>query len=319
MKTKRSIDYSKAKTRREVLIRQRRELWTPEQVASLAKHFRLKPGMKLLDVGCGYGYALRTWGRYCLPGGRLVGLDREKKLLIGAKRFCRREGPARVCEFEAGDVYALPFPDGEFDFTLAHVVFCHLKEPEKALDEMIRVTRPAGGVAVFDNALGGGGRGGWSNWHSPTIRESLRNEELGLRSIKGRRKLGFGDFDVGCRIPAWLEQRGMDDVGVRMNERVYWIAPPYRSIEQQTAYHNTLERLKEKGRRNAEEKDDAQLLAGGCTKRQIRTADARGRILQRRFRRAIKSGTAALAWSGPFWCIWGFKPRRRIIRSTVSQ
>jgi SAM-dependent methyltransferase len=310
MKAKHSVDYSKARTRREILIRQRRELWTPEQVASLAKHFRLKPGMKLLDVGCGYAYALRTWGRYCLPGGRLVGLDREKKLLAGAKRYCRREGLARAVEFKAGDVYALPFPDGEFDFTLAHVVFCHLKEPEKALDEMIRVTRPGGVVAVFDNAACGGRGGSWRNWYSPGIKQVLRDSELELRTINGRRKLGFGDMGVGCRVPAWLEQRGMNDVGVRMNERVRWFAPPYRSPEQQTEYRSTLERLKEKGRRALESKVDEQQLAGGCTRRQIRAADARGRRTGRRFRRAMKSGTAAYAWYVTFWCIWGFKPQR---------
>ena len=310
-KTKHSVDYSKARTRREILIRQRRELWTPEQVASLAKHFRLKPGMKLLDVGCGYAYALRTWGRYCLPGGRLVGLDREKNLLAGAKRFCRREGLSRVVEFKAGDVYALPFPDNEFDFTLAHVVFCHLKEPEKALDEMIRVTRPGGGVAVFDNAASGRRVSGWSSWYSPDIRQELRDGELELRQIRGRARLGFGDLSVGCRIPAWLEQRGMNDVGVRTNERVYWIAPPYRSPEQQTAYHNTLEQLREKGRGSLESKTEEHKLAGGCTRRQIRAAEVRGRRIGRRFRQAVKSGAAAYAWSMPFWCIWGFKPIKK--------
>ena len=303
-----SIDYSKARIRREILIRQRRGIWMPEQVASLAEHFRLKPGMKLLDVGCGYGYAMRTWGRYCLPGGKLVGLDREKSLLAGAKRFCRREGLARACEFKAGDVYALPFPDGEFDFTLAHVVFCHLKEPEKALDEMIRVTKPGGGIAIFDNAASSVRGNSWNSWYSPNIRQLLRDQELEIRQIRGRAKLGFGDMGVGCRIPAWLEQRGMNDVGVRTNERVQWIAPPYRSPEQQMVYHNTLERMKEKGRHALESNTDEHLLAGGCTKRQIRAAHARGRPIARRYRRAIKNGTAAYAWSIHFWCIWGFKP-----------
>lgn len=308
---KHPIDYSKARIRREVLIRQRRELWTPEQVASLAGHFRLRPGMKLLDVGCGYAYALRTWGRFCLPGGKLVGLDREKKLLAGAKRYCRQEGLADSVEFVAGEAEHLPFPDCEFDFTLAHVVFCHLREPEQVLDEMVRVTKPGGCIAVFDNAWGGGSTGGWNSWYEPDVREHLQSEEIGFRRLNGRRKLGFGDFSVGCRLPGWMEQRGLDDVGVRLNERVYWIAPPYRSPEQQTAWHNTRESLKEKGRNSLESRADDQPLAGGCTRKQLRAAQEHGRKIQRRFRRAMERGTAAFAWSAAFWCIWGFRPRAK--------
>lgn len=306
------LDYSKARIRREVLVRQRRGMWTPEQVESLARHFRLKPGMRLLDAGCGYGYALRTWGRFCLPGGELVGLDREKRLLAGAKRYCRKEGLARAARFVRGDVCAMPFPDGEFDVTLASVVLCHLAEPEKALDEMIRVTRPGGCIVVFDNAISGSPAGGWASWYEPTVKERMLAYEVGLRALVGRKKLGFGDHAVGCYVPGWMEARGLLDVGVRTNERVTWIAPPYRSPEQQVAYRNTKERQKEKGRSRLERRGREQMLAGGCTEKQIRDMRDRGRKMARRLKRAVGAGKAAFAWSGPFWCIWGFKPQAKI-------
>ena len=65
---------------------------------------------------------------------------------------------------------------------LAHVVFCHLAEPEKALDEMIRVTKPGGCVAVFDNAIAGGPGSGWINWHEPSVAERLRGIRGGYRA-----------------------------------------------------------------------------------------------------------------------------------------
>jgi SAM-dependent methyltransferase len=306
---KHPIDYSDAKTRRVVLVRQRRELWTPEQIASLARHFRLRPGMRLLDAGCGYGYALRTWGRYCLPGGRLVGLDREKLLLRNAARLCRKERMSRAARFVEGDICSLPFPDNEFDMTIAHVVFCHLREPEKALDEMIRATRPGGCVAVFDNARVVGAGGGWNSWSDPTIAEQLLEHELGLRVILGRRRLGHGDMGVGAHVPGWMEQRGLADVGVRTNERVYWIAPPYRSTEQRVVYQSTKERLRERGGPRVEGQLRAQCRAGRVTKQMMVAYRRLARNQGRRFERAMKNGTAAYAWSGPFWCIWGFKSR----------
>jgi SAM-dependent methyltransferase len=302
------INYRSAKVRREVLIRQRRELWTPEQVASLAGHFRLKPGKKLLDVGCGFGYAMRTWGRYCLPGGELVGLDRDRKLLATAKRFCRREGLGDSCEFAQGDVYSLPLEKDTFNMVLAHVVFCHLAEPEKALDEMIRVTKRGGCVAVFDNAIGGGPGSGWSSWREPSVAERLQEYETGTRMMDGRRKLGYGDFSVGCHMPAWMEARGLRDVGARNNERVIWMAPPYRSSEQQTTHRNMKERLKEKVRYRVDTSDVERMRAGGLSRAKLDRDSQRSRERQRALKKAMKEGTAAFAAAPQFWCVWGFKP-----------
>jgi len=302
------VNYRSAKVRREVLVRQRRELWTPEQVASLAGHFRLKPGKRLLDAGCGFGFALRTWGPYCLPGGKLTGLDRDRKLLAQAARFCNKEGLGKAVRFVAGDICKIPFGSNVFDVALAHVVFCHLAEPEKALDEMIRVTRRGGCVAVFDNALTGGPGSGWFSWHEPSVAERLAQYEVGIRMMAGRRAVGFGDYSVGCHLPSWMEARGLRDVAVRVNERVAWIAPPYFSLEQQATLRNMKESLKEKVRYRVDKSDVEQMRAGGLSRAKFDRNQQLSREHLRAFRKAMKNGTAAFAVSHQFWCVWGFKP-----------
>jgi len=302
------VNYRSARVRREVLIRQRRGIWTPEQIESLARHFRLKPGMKLLDAGCGLGYAMRAWGRCCMPRGELVGLDRDRKLLAQAARFCSKEGLGKAARFVTGDICRMPFEENVFDVALAHVVFCHLAEPEKALDEMIRVTRLGGCVAVFDNALTGGPGSGWFSWHEPTLAERLAQYEVGIRMMAGRRAAGFGDYSVGCHLPSWMEARGLRDVGVRVNERVAWIAPPYNSPEQQTVLRNMKERLKEKVRYRVDKSDVEQMRAGGLSRAKFDRNQQLSREHRLAFRKAMKNGTAALAVSHQFWCVWGFKP-----------
>jgi SAM-dependent methyltransferase len=303
-----SVNYRNAKVRREVLVRQRRGIWTPEQIESLARHFRLKPGMKLLDAGCGFGYAMRAWGRYCMPRGELVGLDRDRKLLAQAARFCSKEGLGKAARFVTGDIGKMPFESNVFDVALAHVVFCHLAEPEKALDEMIRVTKPGGCVAVFDNALTGGPGSGWFSWREPSVAERLAQYEVGIRMMAGRRAVGFGDYSVGCRLPSWMEARGLRNVGVRVNERVAWIAPPYNSPEQQTVLRNMKERLKEKVKYRVDKSDVEQMRAGGLSRAKFDRNQQLSREHLRALRKALKNGTAALAVSHQFWCIWGFKP-----------
>ena len=58
--------------------------------------------------------------------------------------------------FEVGDAQRLPFDDANFDRTLSLLILNFVPDPEKALTEMIRVTRPGGTVAaaVWDYSEG---------------------------------------------------------------------------------------------------------------------------------------------------------------------
>jgi SAM-dependent methyltransferase len=304
------IDYSDRQIREDVLIRQRRGMWTPEQIASLAGHFRLRPGMKLLDAGCGYGYCLRTYGQYCMPGGRLVGLDLERELIETARSQTEDEGLGAVSRFTTGDIYGMPFPDDTFDISICHVVMCHLAEPEKALDELIRVTKPGGCVAVFDNAYAGVGSNIWFNIFRPTFKHRLFLFEAGARWFQGRKKLGHGDFGVGCYLPGWMEERGLSEVNVRQNERVRWIAPPYRSPAQQIELERTRERLADPdwlllGDKPAESRQ--RMRAGGAGPGMIRRFLAAVRRRTRRMREAMKRRKLAYTMCSGFLCVWGFK------------
>jgi SAM-dependent methyltransferase len=91
---------------------------------------------RLLDVGCGTGDDTRA-----LPG-RGVGLDASAAMIGEAAR--------RGGAFVRGDAHALPFADGMFDGCRADRTLQHLADPERALAEMVRVTRPGGRVVVVD-------------------------------------------------------------------------------------------------------------------------------------------------------------------------
>jgi SAM-dependent methyltransferase len=303
-----SLDYADRAVREEILIRQRRDMWTPEQIASLAKHFRLRPGMALLDAGCGYGYSLRTFGPFCLPRGRLVGIDREAELLDTAARLSAEKGLEDSATFQTGDIYELPFDPNTFDVVMAQVVLCHLTRPQHALDELIRVTKPGGCVAVFDNAIGGC-PWGWESTNRPTIKQMVIRCRQILSAGAGRRKLGHGDWSVGLYIPAWMEARGLRDVDARVNERVRWIAPPYRSAGQKGTLKHTREYFDSGGFNEVKFRNIAnELRAAGATEGEVRSAVRSARRRERRFRKALTDGTAAFTHGGTFWCTWGFKP-----------
>jgi ubiquinone/menaquinone biosynthesis C-methylase UbiE len=107
-----------------------------------------RPGMVVVDVGCGSGALL---ARYAASGCRVVGLDASPGMLAEARR---RLG--RGARLVAGGAAALPFATGGADLAVATMLL-HVLPPDArlaTLTEMARVTRAAGRVVVADYGPG---------------------------------------------------------------------------------------------------------------------------------------------------------------------
>jgi ubiquinone/menaquinone biosynthesis C-methylase UbiE len=108
---------------------------------------RLRPGLDLLDVGCGPGTVTADLARRVAPGGSVVGVDAAEAVVAEARRM--GEGVPGL-SFEVADLFALPYEDDRFDVVHAHQVLQHVGDPVAALREMRRVCRPGGVVAARD-------------------------------------------------------------------------------------------------------------------------------------------------------------------------
>jgi SAM-dependent methyltransferase len=114
----------------------------------------LQEGMHVLDAGCGAGDDARAMAAIVGPAGRVVGLDSSATMVETAKT--RTSAGNTSIEFVQGSLYELPFPDDSFDAARSDRVFQHLAEPERALRELMRVTKPGGRVNVIDPDFGAG-------------------------------------------------------------------------------------------------------------------------------------------------------------------
>jgi ubiquinone/menaquinone biosynthesis C-methylase UbiE len=103
-------------------------------------------GYRLLDVGCGVGDGVREMARLAGEKGHAVGLDNSHMMIAEAQK--RSEGLGLSVEFIAGDAENLDFPSDSFDGCLSERTFMYL-DARRALEEMIRVTKPGGSLVVF--------------------------------------------------------------------------------------------------------------------------------------------------------------------------
>jgi ubiquinone/menaquinone biosynthesis C-methylase UbiE len=115
--------------------------------AWVARHLEpLDSSMLVLEVACGGAHQ----GEAIAPHvGRVVGADLTPEMLDVARRRLRDRSLDAVALARA-DAARLPFPDDSFDLTFCRFAVHHFAEPREQLDEMVRVARPGGRVAVVD-------------------------------------------------------------------------------------------------------------------------------------------------------------------------
>src|SRR5215471_2804727 len=120
-------------------------------VRHLIEEARLQPGETILEVGCGTGVLDRWLARHTGGANRIVGLDVSRYMLREAMALAKQEGLEDVIEFREGSAEALPFPESSFDVAMSSTVIQRV-EADRMLQEMVRVVKPGGRVAVVGHA-----------------------------------------------------------------------------------------------------------------------------------------------------------------------
>ncbi len=181
----------------EPVLRSHRWRTATNSAAYLLPH--LRPGLSLLDIGCGPGTITADLARLVTPG-EVTAIEVTEEALRGAREEAARRQQAGIT-FRLGDVHSLDLPDDSVDVVHAHQVLQHLGDPVQALREMRRVCRPGGIVAVRD-----GDYAGFTWW--PEVPEL--NTWLALYNSAAR--TNGGEPNAGRRLLGWARAAGFTSV-----------------------------------------------------------------------------------------------------------
>lgn len=160
---------------------------------------RLRPGLSVLDAGCGTGLETIRLAKLVAPSGTVVGIDASEKFLGEARR--RAADLGLPIDYRQADAQHLPFPEKTFDVARAERLFPYLADPNRAFSELVRVTKPGGAVALIE-----------PDFETVTI-------NLGDRSLV--RKVFHFDCDhntkngwIGRELPRLFKAHGLVDIAV---------------------------------------------------------------------------------------------------------
>jgi SAM-dependent methyltransferase len=108
----------------------------------------LRPGMSVLDIGCGPGTITTDLARRVAPG-RVVGVDASPQVIEEARSLAADS--VNAPDFAVGNLFELDGSDGGFDVVHAHQVLQHVGDPVEGLRRMRRLCRQGGIVAARDS------------------------------------------------------------------------------------------------------------------------------------------------------------------------
>lgn len=217
----------------------------------------IRPGQKIVDVGCGPGDFTRYLGKLSQGKARILGIDSNPKSIKAAIEDTKKAHLSHSITYKVGDVYNLPVGENYADLTCCRTLLMHLTDKVRAVKEMARITKPGGSVAAVEQG------DLWSYYDPNDEKFSQLEYEVYDAWLKGVRKLEGKDFAVGEKLPDIFQKAGLTMIKAEVQTDTYLTSDPRLSLNDTKAQLRfSLTRFKERM-----DKDSKYAVAAGFSKR----------------------------------------------------
>lgn len=210
--------------------------WNEDYLELLAKRLALAEKSILVDVGCGYGQMAFLLSKFMKKNSAIYGFDLEKTHIERAEKIVKSLKSQQKFSFQVADAYKIPLKDNSSDITVCQTLLIHLKEPKRAIKEMIRVTKPGGIImAIEPNNMASALTIDQMNRLDIPVEEMLEDVEIILRYEKGKMNLGEGFNSLGDVVPELFNHLGLKNIKVWLSDKGLPIIPPYSESAEMNA------------------------------------------------------------------------------------
>ncbi|WP_066498263.1 class I SAM-dependent methyltransferase [Abyssisolibacter fermentans] len=183
------------------------------------KVWKIDKPVKIIDFGCGFGYM----GILLLPilpeGSTYTGIDISDTLLNDARNiFTELKYDANFVKCDLNEF----LPEERYDIAISQAVLRHIPNAKNILNKMIHSVIKGGMVICMEGDLE----------IEKTVQYFSDFDYIGTGMIPLYRKIyrselnqGGRDYRVGIKIPIYMQELGLKNVDVRLNDRVKFINP----------------------------------------------------------------------------------------------
>jgi demethylmenaquinone methyltransferase/2-methoxy-6-polyprenyl-1,4-benzoquinol methylase len=170
-------------------------------IRSAIRTLQFTPNSHGLDIGCGIGNITRLLAESIAPRGRVTGVDISPEMVAYARDAADKAGLTNQLSFRLGDMKDLPFDDDTFDWvwSMDCVGYAPI-EPLPLIEELVRVTKPSGRIALL----------AWSSQQllpgHPALEAQLNATSAGLAPFCE----GKNPDKHFLRAISWFQQMGLE-------------------------------------------------------------------------------------------------------------
>jgi ubiquinone/menaquinone biosynthesis C-methylase UbiE len=210
------------------------QVWIREAAAAWERG-GFGPGQRLLDLGCGPGYATLDLARLVGATGSVLGVDVSPRFVGHLRARAATLGVTNVAA-EVQDAEALELPAESFDGAYARWMLTFVRRPEVVVAGAARALKPGGRLVIHD----------YSKYDGLQLAPESPAFQRAIAAVIRSWRDGGGDPHVGARLPRMMVDAGLDVVSITPLAR---IARPGDALWQwpRTFFDNYLPGLVQRG------------------------------------------------------------------------